>query len=181
MSDITPHAPMDKNDPRGEIRIGFPGPSSPPDLGNRTGRIPESEPEQEADKEAPAERRRFIRVAKPVDFELRYLDRPLAASMIDISEGGMRCRVEPGEEFDPEKVVRARVDLGDGNLEVRGLVSWEKMLDGSTEVGVGFVGLTERESQRIRSHGFVLQIAQRRAESSHHVHHHRSAHSGRRR
>lgn len=135
---------------RGEsFVVGFPGPSSAA-VGE--------------------ERRRYLRAPKVIDIDLRHKDEPVRASMVNLSEGGLRCTVPSVREIEPQDVVGARVHLDDAHLEVRGQVSWVNPGKRGTDIGISFTGLEERDAQRIRSHVFALQLQEQRAERTRRAH-----------
>ncbi len=151
------------NESSKHIAVGLPGPSfsvtNPDNL---------QPPQGESDDQQ--ERRRYVRVAKTIELELRHEEHPIKASMIDLSEGGIRCHLETEQLLDPAEIVRARVNLGEGELQVKGEISWIVNEDNSTEMGIKFIELTEKEAQKIRARVYAIQLEQRRADRGHSGH-----------
>jgi c-di-GMP-binding flagellar brake protein YcgR len=149
-----------------ELTVGFPGP-------------PVDATSDQTPSGVEEDRRRFLRVPKRVDLDIRHRDTPIRAQMVDLSEGGFRCRFTGEPDLETGDILAARLHVGDAELSVSGRIAWERFEDPTREIGICFVGLTEKETQRIRSHVFALQLQERRLERGHrgdshrHHHHHR--------
>lgn len=86
---------------------------------------------------------------------------PQQGTVIDISEGGVRCRMDSADLI-PGDQVRVRVRLGDAALDLNGsvLLVREQSPDGVDVVVV--YQLSESDAQTVRRYVFQWEIAERR-------------------
>ena len=157
-----PHLQNDETDQGQIIAVGLPGPDFAVTRTTQGDQPGPSDLPEESDEYT--ERRRFVRVTTRVTLELIHQDQPVEATLVDLSEGGVRCVLEPGQEINPDEIIRARIELGDDELQVEGQISWLNLDDGSCEMGIRFVGLNDSEAQWVRSRVFAIQLEQRRLE-----------------
>lgn len=116
-------------------------------------------------------RRRFVRgggggpielVPKTVEVRERRVVDAIQGQIVDLSEGGVRCRVAQADLVPGDPVV-VRVKLGARNLQILGQVISER--SESDKSGIDVVVTyqpSEADAQVIRRHVFQWEIAERR-------------------
>jgi len=100
------------------------------------------------------ERRRFPRVQARQRLALRLPDMEvLAGSLVDVSEGGIRCLVDTTT---PAKLTSERVEsvlrVPAGRIGVRGMATWARHHGDHVEVGIAFDRLRKQDAEAIRRH-----------------------------
>jgi hypothetical protein len=109
------------------------------------------------------QRRAHVRVPQLTLVDLDLSTGPLRASLLDVSESGVRCVVDRPTPLGMDSLVTVKLELGDGE-PVEVLCTPARMYavdDEHVEVGLGFVDLDERIASRIRRHVFAQQIRDR--------------------
>ena len=109
------------------------------------------------------QRRAHVRVPQLTLVDLVISTGRLRASLLDVSESGVRCVVGRPTPLGMDTLVNVTLELGDGD-PVEVLCTPARMYamdDEHLEVGLGFVDLDERIANRIRKHVFAQQIRDR--------------------
>ncbi len=115
-----------------------------------------TEPVQES------QRRRFVRVPELLPLELRIDRRRLAATLVDISEGGMRCVFEDRPVLTRGHVVAVELGLPDVELVVQAEVVRVDRLSSPCSVSFRFVDLTPLEADALRHYVFAKDMKARK-------------------
>ena len=104
------------------------------------------------------ERRSSIRVPGALPVPLRPGDKTLAATIVDLGEGGIRVRV-PADGVNGD-TVEVELDSEDGKqTQATATVQWKKPQADGLEVGLHFA--TQAEPHRRRMRRLILQILRR--------------------
>ena len=112
------------------------------------------------------QRRNFVRLAMEQPIQLFILEGGMAsnATLLDISEGGLRCRIDQWVTDPGSRVIQIRVGLDTRDFYLRGQVVWWGKQDSSNmrEIGIRFVDVEDSVADSIRSYIFAAQLAERR-------------------
>ena len=106
------------------------------------------------------QRREFVRVPKSGFVLLSQDDTQLVkASLVDISEGGMRCVVGSSVHLQRGAGYEASFKIDDDEIQVRVEVVWSRLAhEGLLEAGLRFLDLSRRDADRIRKVVYVIQV-----------------------
>lgn len=110
-----------------------------------------------------AQRREFFRGRADGDLSLTAGAGEVSARILDLSEGGLRCRIKgpsPAPQGETLTVV-LRLEGSDIVTDAE-VVRATPSLDGRTELALRFIDLAERAGDVIRRHLFQLQLRERR-------------------
>ncbi|HEY8339165.1 MAG TPA: PilZ domain-containing protein [Egibacteraceae bacterium] len=111
-----------------------------------------------------AQRREFFRARADGDLSLAAGRRELPARLLDLSEGGLRCRVKGPAPASQGETLTAVLSLDGSDIVAEtAVVRATPSLDGRTELALRFVDLGERSAEVIRRHLFRQQLRQRRS------------------
>ena len=111
----------------------------------------------------PIQRRNFVRVPVDVEVELTTRTGPVGATILDMSEAGLRCSTPSDARLAEDEAVELILPLPDGDLEIRGTIMWVRDLRQDLDlIGIKLLGVTEQSADRLRKHIFAEQMAQRR-------------------
>ena len=109
------------------------------------------------------QRRNFVRVPVDVGVELNTRTGPVEATVLDLSEAGIRCSTPSDARLAEDEPVDLVLPLPDGDLELRGTIMWVRDLRQDLDlVGIKLLGVTDQSADRLRKHIFAEQLAQRR-------------------
>ncbi|MHB8263175.1 MAG: PilZ domain-containing protein [Acidimicrobiales bacterium] len=86
------------------------------------------------------------------------------ATVLDLSEGGMRCVMERGKWPAVHERIHLRFQLEDRWIDQSGEVAWRNDRDDLCELGITFSKARERDASAIRRYVFSLQIKSARVE-----------------
>jgi len=111
------------------------------------------------------ERRRFPRVRRTGAIQLEAGSKALAATMLDLSEGGARCVIDAVQMVEPD-LVSTTLNLDNKAIKIRGWVAWKKQRGKHTELGISFAGLSAKDAEALRSYVLAMQKFQQRSVSS---------------
>lgn len=109
------------------------------------------------------QRRSHVRVPQLNLIDLVLPGSTLRASLLDVSESGLRCVVDRPSPLGMDTLVTVTLDLIDGtSVEVRCTAARLYALDDEhVEVGLAFVDLDQRTGNQIRKHVFAQQVRDR--------------------
>ena len=96
------------------------------------------------------ERRRHPRAVMPAPAQLTCAGQTYQAVLLDVSESGSRCRLDPGVNL-PDTAVRLRFELNGAGFDLSGTVVRAIVDDGARSLGVEFAGLAGAERERLRA------------------------------
>ena len=110
---------------------------------------------------APAERRRHTRVPVYGRAQITSGRRTISADLVNVSRGGVQCIVldakavpEFDSRLDPPILLEGEVSGSHIRLDVAGRITWRKDLGPSTELGVVFGDLDNRQAELVQ--GFLV-------------------------
>jgi hypothetical protein len=116
--------------------------------------------------EIETQRRRFVRLHIDLIVKLYILEggAPTHAQLLDISEGGLRCRVDRWFIDPGEKCFPVEVTLDEQDYYLQGQIMWRSSADETShrEFGIQFKDLEPATADKIRSQIFAAQLAERR-------------------
>jgi hypothetical protein len=101
---------------------------------------------------AQLERRRSHRISATSPVVLRVADRQHTATVVDLSIGGLRCRLDPGLRLDVDDQVEAELRVRGGPLRVRARVVHVTPGTETREAGLAFVDPDPTTAERIAEH-----------------------------
>ena len=109
------------------------------------------------------QRRAHVRVPQLSPVALQLGARSLQASLLDMSESGLRCVVERPTPLGMDTRVTVTLELLDGTtMELHCVPARMYALDDDhLEVGLGFVDIDDRTADRIRKNVFAQQVRDR--------------------
>jgi len=111
------------------------------------------------------DRRKYLRSAALFRAGLTVPDVDTSiATVLDLSEGGMRCVMERGKWPVVHERIHLRFQLEDRWIDQSGEVAWRKDRDDLCELGLEFSSIRERDAAAIRRYVFSLQIKSARVE-----------------
>ncbi len=109
------------------------------------------------------QRRAHVRVPQLSPIDLVLPIGKLRASLLDVSESGLRCVVTRPSPLGMDSLTTVTLELSGGE-SVEVTCSAARMYaidDDHLEVGLSFVGLDERTGNQIRKHVFAQQVRDR--------------------
>jgi c-di-GMP-binding flagellar brake protein YcgR len=109
------------------------------------------------------QRRAHVRVPQLAPVDLTFAGKRLRASLLDVSESGVRCVVDRPSPLGMDSEVEVRLQLLDES-EVNLVAVPARMYavdDEHLEVGLTFVDIDDRTASRIRRHVFSQQVRDR--------------------
>lgn len=109
------------------------------------------------------QRRAHVRVPQLTIVDLAVPGGRLRASLLDVSESGIRCVVNRPTPLGMDTVVAVTLELLDGvTVDVECVAARMYAIDDDhVEVGLSFINLDERTANRIRKHVFAQQVRDR--------------------
>ena len=109
------------------------------------------------------QRRAHVRVPQLTIVDLVVPGGTLRASLLDVSESGLRCVVNRPSPLGMDTLVSVTLDLLDGEtVDVECIAARMYAIDDDhVEVGLSFINLDERTGNRIRKHVFAQQVRDR--------------------
>jgi c-di-GMP-binding flagellar brake protein YcgR len=109
-----------------------------------------------------SQRRKAVRARVAVPVVVPWSDYQLAGATLDLSEGGMRARVD-GWGVPPQSGTPVQVDLDLGNrmIHLQGEMVWHTAKGATWVLAVRFVDVPERDADLIRMHVFAALRAER--------------------
>jgi c-di-GMP-binding flagellar brake protein YcgR len=109
------------------------------------------------------QRRAHVRVPQLAPVDLTFAGKRLRASLLDVSESGVRCVVDRPSPLGMDSEVEVRLQLLDES-DVNLIAVPARMYaidDEHLEVGLTFVDIDDRTASRIRRHVFSQQVRDR--------------------
>jgi hypothetical protein len=109
------------------------------------------------------QRREYVRVDKADRVLVSAGTETWMGSMVDLSEGGVRCIAPGHQEMEPGDTVNVVLGLGEHRLVLRGTVVRQvDTPDGERAFAVTFSGIEASDADLIRRYVFREQLSQRR-------------------
>jgi hypothetical protein len=110
--------------------------------------------------DAPAdERRSGVRVPGEIPVKLHDGERPIAATIVDLAEGGLRVKTEEAAPESATIEVELPMDEANEALRANARVAWKKQLADRFELGLSFVAIPEMNRRRMRR--LVIELLRR--------------------
>ncbi len=111
-----------------------------------------------------AQNRDFVRVDMVGRITLDAIGMVADATMLDLSEGGMRCTVKPHQRLNKGQTVETTLSLGNEQVPVKAEImrATDRHDPPRIELGLRFVDMSERSNDAIRRYVFEVLREQRR-------------------